>query len=276
MNYQTIPLRLSILLAISTLSCLLLIGIYQIVKTETVLVFCDVGQGDGAYLRIENKIDVLIDAGPSGRILSCLGKYMPFYDKKIEYAFLSHPQKDHYGGFLDILDRYKIGTFVFSYSESESISFKNLREKLESKNAVTQYRYAGTNILFSGDNGIRFLWPTKQFVGENQGLDPNSYSQILLFRLSGREILFTGDILPQQQRFFIDKVEKVEILKVPHHGSKNGLTKAFLEKSTPGTAVISVGRNSYGHPSKEILKMLEVNKVKIRRTDEEGDIVFRF
>ncbi len=79
-----------------------------IFNTQSVVVFCNVGQGDAAYLRINNKVDVLIDSGPDSRVLDCLGKYMPFYDKTIELAFLSHPHFDHYGGFLSLAGRYHI------------------------------------------------------------------------------------------------------------------------------------------------------------------------
>lgn len=67
---------------------------------RTKIVFCDVGQGDATYIRVRNKVNVLIDAEPDKRVLSCLGRHMPFWDKQIELIFLSHPNKDHYQGFL--------------------------------------------------------------------------------------------------------------------------------------------------------------------------------
>ena len=74
---------------------------------RTQVVFCDVGQGDGAYIRTENNIDIVIDAGKSKNILTCLGKYMPFYDRKIELVILTHPELDHYGGLIDVFKNYK-------------------------------------------------------------------------------------------------------------------------------------------------------------------------
>src|SRR3989338_6644989 len=101
-------------------------------STSTV-VFCDVGQGDGAYVRIQNRVDILVDAGPDRKILECLAKYMPFYDRSIELAILSHPQKDHFGGFLYILDRYDIEKFWLSQVYSSSRSFEELLAKIETK-----------------------------------------------------------------------------------------------------------------------------------------------
>src|SRR3990167_8084226 len=104
----------------------LVVFILQFFDTHTTVVFCDVGQGDGAYIRIHNKIDLIIDAGPAnGMMMQCLGKYMPFYDRTLEYLFLSHPQIDHYGGLLEILKRYKVVNF---YTISFRGSGKNITQ----------------------------------------------------------------------------------------------------------------------------------------------------
>ena len=227
-------------------------------------------------MRIENKIDILVDAGPGNKILSCLGKYMPFYDKKIEFAFLSHPQKDHYGGFSEILNRYEIETFAISYAQSEAKSFKSLLKKLAQDSTQIAFLYAGTKVIFSESSTAQFLWPAESYVIGSPGLDPNNYSQIILFSFSDTKVLFTGDILPAEQKLFISSLENVDLLKVPHHGSKNGLTKLMLLKTKPEIAVISVGKNNYGHPSQGIIDMLNDFKAQIRRTDKEGDVLFRF
>ena len=276
MEQEAIPLRFSGIIALCVLSVLVITGVWKHFKSETIVVFCDVGQGDGAYMRIESRIDILIDAGPGNKILSCLGKYMPFYDKKVEFAFLSHPQKDHYGGFSEVLERYEIETFVISYAQSEAQSFKSLLEKLAQNSTQVIFLYSGAKVVFSESSTAQFLWPTESYVINNPHLDPNSYSQIVLFSILDTKLLFTGDILPIQQKLFINLIEEVSILKAPHHGSKNGLTKLLLDKAGPDVIVISVGKNSYGHPSESIINMLKDNRVEIRRTDKEGSILFRF
>jgi competence protein ComEC len=66
--------------------------------------------------------------------------------------------------------------------------------------------------------------------------------------------------------------DKLNYLKVSHHGSKDGTTKTLLEVIKPEVAIISVGKNGYGHPSEEVLERLSVAGTKIWRTDERGDI----
>ncbi|MCK4820969.1 MBL fold metallo-hydrolase, partial [bacterium] len=68
------------------------------------------------------------------------------------------------------------------------------------------------------------------------------------------------------------KIRDVEYIKVPHHGSKNGLTRELLDTSMPEVAVISAGKNQWGHPHKEILNLLDSAGILVKRTDLEGDI----
>lgn len=243
---------------------------------KTTLVFCNVGQGDAAYIRIKNKIDVLIDAGPDKSILSCLGKYMPFWDKKIELAFLSHPNKDHYQGFYFINDRYKIDYFITIDSPFVSQTYKSLLEKLQKKQVKILKKYTDDQIKIDNDL-FWFFWPDKNFVSK----DDNNYSHLLLFQENDFKVLFTGDasqkilnLLANQTQ--INFLKNVNIIKIPHHGSKNGMNQKFLQIIRPQIAVISVGKNnSYGHPAKEVLDLLEALKIITKRTDKDGDVVFK-
>ncbi|MEK7523212.1 MAG: MBL fold metallo-hydrolase [Patescibacteria group bacterium] len=236
---------------------------------RTKIVFCNVGQGDAAYIRIKNKIDVLIDAGPDKSILSCLGKYMPFWDRKIELAFLSHPNNDHYNGYFFITDRYQIDKFITIDTLDLVVSktYKKLLKKISEKNIPVFYKISGDKIK-AEDGVFTIYWPSINFTSNND----NDFSSVILFN----GVLFTGDASPfVLGRLSHGAIKKVDILKVPHHGSKNGLTKKFLDLADPEVAVISAGKsNSYGHPSKEVLDMLKAKSVKVRRTDVEGDIVF--
>ncbi|VVA44578.1 ComE-like protein, Metallo beta-lactamase superfamily hydrolase [Candidatus Roizmanbacteria bacterium] len=261
------------LTVIASLFICLLIFFNNFFDERTKIVFCDVGQGDAAYIRIKNKIDVLIDAGPDKSVLSCLGKYMPFWDRKIELAFLSHPNTDHYNGYFYIIDRYKVDKFITVNTSGLIVSktYKKLLKKISENNITLLFKVAGDQIRVQGGQFILY-WPHKDFYSPHD----NDYSQVILFKENDFRLLFTGDASPfVLGRLSHGAIEKVDILKVPHHGSKNGLTKKFLDLADPEVAVISVGKNnSYGHPSKKVLEMLEAHKVKVKRTDVDGDIVF--
>ena len=254
------------------------IVLFSQLDTRTKIVFCDVGQGDAAYIRVVNKIDILIDAGSNEQILSCLGKHMPFYDREIELAFITHPQKDHYGGFIPILERYRIKTMAVSLFEADGQNFNHLKDLVRSRKVLLRYINRGDSIKIH-DSYIKVLWPTKQVLGtyKGHGQDPNYFSQVVEFSEGTFRALFTGDMDQETQvRLSAQPVPRFNILKVPHHGSKNGLTAKFLSLANPEVSVISVGKkNSYGHPNISILDMLRAQGSKIRRTDLEGDIVFK-
>lgn len=246
---------------------------------RTTIVFCDVGQGDAAYIRIKNKIDIVIDGGPDKKVLQCLGKYMPFYDRKIELAFITHPQKDHFYGFNYLTDRYQIDKFYLSPIDNPTNqSFQTLKKKINNKKIPILIATAGTEIKIINDN-IQFLWPANEFLENNKkkSFDINNYSLVFIFKENDFRVLFTGDASSLALSKLLHQNNlKTDILKIPHHGSKNGLIKEFLLLADPKVSVISVGKNnSYGHPHQEVLTMLKAQKTNIMRTDEKGDIVFK-
>lgn len=270
-------------------SSLLLCSIFFISRIDgrTMVVFCDVGQGDGVYMRIKNHVDVIIDAGPDNSILECLGKHMPFFDRTIELGFITHPQKDHYFGFLSIGKRYTIKSIFMNPLDSENDSFKELKEIFKKNNTTIVFPQEGTQIEILKTK-FNFLWPTKQYLSDNidpqvssvmgnSSLDPNFFSLIFTFEENHARFLFTGDSSEEVLNRLVEKSEiKTTVLKVPHHGSKNGLTQQFLRLADPTLSVISSGKNNrYGHPSKEIISMFETMKKKYLRTDVEGTIVFK-
>lgn len=267
-----------VLLTFGLFSLLLLLVSYvsSFSNNLTKVVFCDVGQGDAAYIRVENRLDILIDAGRDRQVLNCLAKYMPFYDRKIEIAFITHPQYDHYGGFLQIIDRYAIERVVTVPLDSQNSSFQMLKRKIKENGILVQNLYSGDSISLSNAE-IRFLWPEVSYVLENRNknLDPNLFSQVFIFSQGGFDMLFTGDY--EIDSHITEKIDvDIEILKVPHHGSKDAINREFLFASKPEVAVISVGKNnSYGHPHQSIIDLLKASKIKILRTDEKGHIEFK-
>ena len=76
------------------------------------------------------------------------------------------------------------------------------------------------------------------------------------------------------ERALLEKypIPDIEVLVVGHHGSKYSSCREFLAATRPEIAVISVGRNSYGHPASETLERLEEAGALVRRTDREGTI----
>ena len=96
--------------------------------------FCDVGQGDAIYIRMPTGADMLIDGGPNSKVVDCLSKHMPFYDRKIDLVVLTHPQADHLKGLIDVLERYNVTYFASSSIANNTEGYSKLVSLIKEKN----------------------------------------------------------------------------------------------------------------------------------------------
>ncbi len=235
------------------------------------VVFLNVGQGD-AILISQGKTQVLIDGGRDGKVLlGRLGRQMPFWDRQIESVIATHPDADHVGGLAAVISRYHVSAYLSNGSEGESEVFRNLRETLEADRSVGQ-SVIGTQsrIVFPGGAELRVLFPEN---GAAKALSETNEGSIVARLVFGdMSFLFTGD-LPHEETVLPD-ITPTKILKVAHHGSKYSTSDEWLSRVRPDDAIISVGKNRYGHPSDEILSRLRQRGVRILRTDQRGDIVY--
>lgn len=105
--------------------------------------------------------------------------------------------------------------------------------------------------------------------------DVNDASIVLEMRTPGKSFLFTGDISSEVESKLIANLSfnlDVDVLKVGHHGSRYSTSNAFLDATSPQEAVISVGENTYGHPTNQTLSRLMAHGVTVLRTDQMGTI----
>lgn len=261
-------------------SLVILVGAYALDQNQRVtkVVFCDVGNGDAAYIRTRDGIDILIDAGKSRDVLDCLGREMPWYDRNIELAMISHPHIDHYGGFEGVYDVYSLDVLVIPTASSSAQTYGRVLNDAQRSSSVIRTR-AGETIRISPDVSLYVLWPPASYYKPD---DPNANSYVMIFSDRQNDILFTGDATPDvlseiAKDPVFDTADDIEILKVPHHGSYNGLTDEFLAAVNPELSVISVGaENNYGHPSKRVLGMFDKRSEPYLTTAGEGSIVIIF
>ncbi|MBP8591603.1 hypothetical protein KBI33_04055 [Candidatus Shapirobacteria bacterium] len=261
------------------------------------VVFCDVGQGD-AILLIRGDNQILVDGGEDEAVLTCLGRHMPFWDRCLEMVVLTHPEKDHFGGLTSVIERYQVSYFVKNPLAKENKLFSGLSDLVSSGKITLINPWQGDKISFKGVNFL-FLWPQKEWffkklsadkVSEanlyqskeilvDQVLAPeislNDFSLVARVSFGNFDLLLTGDADSRIQPEILATVSfsPVEVLKVAHHGSKYAFTDEFLEKAQPLLAVISVGKNPWGHPHKILREQLEKEGLLIKRTDQDGDVV---
>jgi competence protein ComEC len=246
------------------------------------LVFCDVGQGDAIFIRTPQGVDILVDGGPDERVLGCLEKHMPFWDRQIELVFLSHPHLDHFGGLIPVLRRYKIASFNTEGVSSDSQSFRMLSSLLSKKKVSQRNLVAGDRFVVGNELVISVLWPSREYLqglpqssDTASSLDKNSFSLVQLIKFKNHTILLTGDIQSDILNNSLRQLSNtsIEVLKIPHHGSKTGVDEDTFNIAKPGFAVISVGKkNRYGHPAPDVLSLLSKFHIPYKRTDFDGEV----
>jgi competence protein ComEC len=121
-------------------------------------------------------------------------------------------------------------------------------------------------------DGVQFtvLHPTPGW--RHWGEDVNEDSVVLLVEYGGFQALFAGDAGFPAESAMAGRIRRVDLLKVGHHGSRGSTGDAWLDALAPAAAVISLGRNDYGHPAPATLARLRAHGVAIHRTDREGTV----
>jgi len=234
------------------------------------LVFCDVGQGDAIFLTTPSGKQLLVDGGPNDQVLSCLSHHMLFWDRDLDLVALTHPQSDHLTGLISVLERFKVENLLTSGVENNTEQFKTWKNEIANPKIVKTIAQRGQKINLGDKVTAQVVWPA-----EGTGDDLNKSSVVLKISLDDFCAYLTGDVDQEVEDGLVSLggLEKCLVLKVAHHGSKTALSDSFISAVSPKIAVISVGeKNSFGHPTKEVLEELERKDARIFRTDKEREV----
>lgn len=237
--------------------------------------FVDVGNGDGIYIRTPENFNIVIDGGPKDKFSEYLGINFPFLGRDIDLLVLSHPHEDHIMGAIDVLKNYKVKKILGTGVKSDSPIYAKFLDVARDKNIDFIFAKQGQNFKF-GTLNIEVVFPF-EYMSNKEISNINNSSLILKVNYNNFSCLFLGDVEKDMaDEILFSGVEiKSDVIKVSHQGSKNGVQNVtkFLELINPKVAIISVGDNSYGHPSEETLDKLSSYKVNTFRTDVDGDVI---
>lgn len=225
--------------------------------------FLDVGQGDCALICCHDRA-FLVDGGNFGsseKILSAMN-YLDI--EKIDMAFASHLDSDHIGGLIELYQKDRIHSLYTPFWD-ESSEMTQLQETCHDLPESAILLTSGSSIKLGEGMKFHVVWPSQTTDGGNED------SMVIWAEILGTNILFTGDIGEETEEKIIGLIpETIDVLKVPHHGSRYSVSEEFYYEKKIGAAVISVGYNLYGHPSREVIDVLETNEIPYFRTDEAG------
>lgn len=257
--------------------------------------FISVGQGDAIAIKFSNGKTMLIDSGTE-LYKSKLTRYLDnivLDDKKIDYVVLTHPDLDHAGNMEYIVSHYDIGVFYrppvyleeenpYNYTTKES--YANLVKTLKDRDIPVVFSDDEIEIQVGADK-VRWLYPNIDSLYPDTDDGTNVLSAVMVLESGDKRAMFTGDITSDIENLLINTYDEddldVDILKIAHHGSNTSTSSEFLRVTTPKVAVVSVGDNSYGHPSSGMLERVRAYDVEngtnlfdnIYRTDTDGNVI---
>ncbi len=241
------------------------------VENELVVRFIDVGQGDCALITCGGQ-SLLVDGGPpdaSSKIYSIL---RDFNISELDCVIATHPDADHVGGILGALNATPCKQLFCSTTQSDTSIFTDLQKAVQQQGVSIAVPTRGDRISV-GDASVTLLTPLP--AAEQSG--DNNNSLVVRIDHGANSFLFMADAENELENALLAAGANIEtdVLKVAHHGSKSSSSLAFIRAVSPRYAVISVGENSYGHPSDVVLANLQKAGAEVFRTDLVGAVIVR-
>lgn len=232
----------------------------------------DVGQGDAVLIKTRQNSLIVIDGGPDFEVDRYIDKEFWLNKCHIDLLLLTHPHQDHLKGLNRLLTRCDVERVVFRPVEYESREYETWLENL--KEVKVFYPKKG-DILTVDDVRLVVVWPPEDDEFQ-ENINNSSVSVVLDY--GNFEALLLGD-LEKEASSLLDKnllskyiQGKLEVYKVPHHGSIDSFNPILISWLKPKLCAVSVGENKFGHPSTESLTYMKEQGCEIKRTDEVGTI----
>ncbi|WP_333880586.1 MBL fold metallo-hydrolase [Lysinibacillus capsici] len=259
------------------LLCLfLLAGCNEAVKTEKIPVtaghemqvhFIDVGQGDSILIESPSGKTMLIDGGVKGAGQQIVSYLKELGIDKLDIVVATHPDADHIGGLIPVLDNMTIEQFYDSGKVHTSQTFEEMLTRIDEKNIPYHVPKIGDDIEFDKNVNVKVL------NANDQATDNNDASIVLKMTYGNVSFLLTGDAGVALEKEMLQYDVKATVLKAGHHGSNTSSSEEFIQAVKPEVTILSYGEdNKYGHPHAEIVDRLQAIGSKIYATADLGTI----
>ncbi len=252
--------------------------------------FLDVGQGDSALVTMPDGTTLLVDGGgrpnffkpavgqPDEADRRSIGEAVVsefLWEKgldRVDYVLPTHADADHIDGLNDVLRNFSVRSALVARTPTADPEYAKFAASAAAEGTHLEVIGAGDTLHF-GPVSAKVLWPPSR--ADTNAPSQNNDSVVLRLQFGERAFLLTGDIEKDAENALLSAREnlRVDIVKVPHHGSKTSSTEGFVAATRPTLAIISVGQKSmFGHPHKEVVERWLASGAELLTTGKCGTI----
>ena len=249
-------------------------------RRELRVTVLDVGQGDAIHLTLPDGRHVLVDAGMRNPWFDRGERVVAPYLRgqgvsHLDAAVISHPQADHMGGLLYLLEHMPVAEIWDTPNRHSSRLYGSLKGLADSL-GVSVRRLTAGEVVQLGAVDVFVLSPDSLQLAIARNV--NDASLVLKVRYGDTSLLLMGDAgrMVELRLLAYGDFLQANWLKIGHHGSGTSSAAAFLETCRPAGVVVSVGEgNVFRHPSEEVMARLHEAVPVVHRTDRDGALVLR-
>ncbi|WP_339212877.1 excalibur calcium-binding domain-containing protein [Solibacillus sp. FSL W8-0372] len=236
--------------------------------------FIDVGQGDSILIQTPKGENILVDGGPRKAGKGLVDYLKKLGIKKLDYVVATHPDADHIGGLVSVLNSISVKNFVNSGKAHTTDTYSQILSLV--KNKKIKYIEPEIEQIIIGNWTSDFYM--QALFADPLAKDTNDASIVLKVGYKDVEFLLMADASEDLEELLVDSYDslKVQILKAGHHGSNTSSSKYFLDAVQPEVTILSYGKNnSYKHPHSGVLERLKTAGSKVYSTAENGTIIIK-
>ncbi len=258
-------------LSVSAL-CVVVVVSGLLARSQAMVTVLDVGQGE-CVVMADGSACVMVDCGGKNTA-SNAGDTAAYYvrstgRRQVDLLVLTHLHADHANGVTTLLYNIPVRRLVIS---EESFDDDELLADILDTAAQT-----GCEVILLGGESAMTVGPVRlELYQPLSGENENERGLVVAAQIRGTDILVMGDMDSDGERKLIGQGRAdTDILVAGHHGSKYSSSSLFLHAASPEWTVVSVGQNSYGHPTDEAMERIYDHSETVSRTDTDGNVTIR-
>ena len=258
------------LLSVGMLVLLLLAARHHYDRPGGVISAVDVGQGQSLVLMLEDET-LVVDCGSIYTLDNAgerTGSYLIFCGRRqVDALLLTHLHADHCNGVTMLMDMLPVRQLLLPADvEDEDGLLQEILDAADRHGTAVYYVSRDEEQDFGGIHA-------RLFAPAGQG-DANERCMMMEYSIGSFDMLVTGDAPKAAEKDLLSRyaLRDLELLVVGHHGSRYSSSGELLGSIGADTALISVGYNTYGHPTYETLERLSAYGYRIYRTDINGTV----